>query len=356
MKISVIVPVYNTDKFLDKCLASIQKQTFTDFEVIVVNDGSTDESETIINRYLDLDARFCYIKKENGGLSTARNTGLKCAKGDFVCFVDSDDYLGERYLEDLEKYAINDVDIVIAKYSIEDAIAGKSYVPESDERIVHLYEGEEKYEKIFLKHAGLPNKHEQDELKGTLMCVWKNLYRRDLIEKLNISFISERLVMYEDYAFNLEMYYAANKIYLIDSVQYVHNVLPNSLSRKYRENYFEMILNLYDYSKKCYQKYGLNFNNIANARLNRMILKMILDVMYNATYLKTERLYPRIKCVVNHPRTRELIKQVDSIQLEFYYSFLLFLLRHRLILVLSFSLRMFRILEKWYRLYRFKRS
>ena len=102
MKFSIIVPVYNVEKYLEKCLESILNQTFKDFEAIIVNDGSTDNSQEIIDKYVNKDQKiFKSFKKENGGLSDARNFGIERAKGEYIVFLDSDDYIDENLLNTL---------------------------------------------------------------------------------------------------------------------------------------------------------------------------------------------------------------------------------------------------------------
>lgn len=100
-KISVIIPVYNTEKYLSKCLDSIINQTLKDIEIIVVNDGSTDSSQTIIDLYTSKDSRILSIVKTNGGLSDARNFGIDSSKGDYLTFIDSDDYVDKHMFEDM---------------------------------------------------------------------------------------------------------------------------------------------------------------------------------------------------------------------------------------------------------------
>lgn len=103
MEISIIVPIYNVEKYIFKCLESIVNQSFTDFEVILVDDGSTDNSSIICNKFVTEDSRFKYFYKNNGGLSDARNYGLNYAKGKYVVFIDSDDFIEKKYLEILYK-------------------------------------------------------------------------------------------------------------------------------------------------------------------------------------------------------------------------------------------------------------
>ena len=107
-KISVIVPVYNTGKYLSKCLNSILNQTLKEIEVIVVNDGSKDDSQEIIDEFVSKDSRLVSIQKENGGLSDARNAGIDKAKGEFIAFVDSDDYIDLAMLEKMYELAERD--------------------------------------------------------------------------------------------------------------------------------------------------------------------------------------------------------------------------------------------------------
>ncbi|MBE5820663.1 MAG: glycosyltransferase [Clostridiales bacterium] len=112
-KISVIVPVYNTEKYLKKCLDSILNQIYQDLEIIVVNDGSTDNSEKIINEYVaNYSKKIKYIKKENEGLSSARNSGIEIATGDYIAFVDSDDYIDENLFQKLLPYIEKNIDLI----------------------------------------------------------------------------------------------------------------------------------------------------------------------------------------------------------------------------------------------------
>lgn len=111
---SIIVPVYNVEKYLDQCLESILRQTFKDFECIIIDDGSPDNSNIIIDKYVKLDQRFKVIHQKNMGISAARNAGLDIAKGDYIVFVDSDDYIADDYLEKFAlKIADTDADMVI---------------------------------------------------------------------------------------------------------------------------------------------------------------------------------------------------------------------------------------------------
>ena len=115
-KVSVIVPIYNVEKYLRECLDSIQNQTYTDFECIMINDGSVDKSREIAESYLN-DKRFILVNQNNSGQSVARNKGIKMSKGEFLCFVDSDDIINIRLLEILLAYEKDDYDIIEADFT-----------------------------------------------------------------------------------------------------------------------------------------------------------------------------------------------------------------------------------------------
>lgn len=118
--VSIIVPVYNVEKYIEKCLSSIQNQSYKNLEIIIVNDGSPDNSQKIIDQFLKIDDRFICINKENGGLSSARNAGIEKATGDYLAFIDSDDWIDEKMIEDLVKTAIeNDAQIAICDLSTD---------------------------------------------------------------------------------------------------------------------------------------------------------------------------------------------------------------------------------------------
>lgn len=126
--ISIVVPIYNVENYLEKCIQSILKQSFNDFELILVNDGSTDGSEKICNYYKELDSRIIYIYKENGGLSSARNIGIKNSTGNYITFIDSDDYISEEYLEVLYNSLLtNDADISVGRHCRVDEYNNISY-------------------------------------------------------------------------------------------------------------------------------------------------------------------------------------------------------------------------------------
>ena len=136
--ISVIIPVYNVENYLEECLKSVQTQTYTNIEVILVNDGSTDKSKLICERYCKEDRRFQLLNQENQGQSVARNTGVAVSKGEFIAFVDSDDIILPNYLEMLMNYMAEDVDIVESQFTV----SKKEFLAENPKEPTILFEGD----------------------------------------------------------------------------------------------------------------------------------------------------------------------------------------------------------------------
>ncbi|MDN3290773.1 glycosyltransferase family 2 protein [Streptococcus sp.] len=200
--ISVIVPVYNVETYLEECLDSIQNQTYTDFEVLLVNDGSTDRSKAICERYCQTDKRFRLMNQTNQGLSAARNTGVAASRGEFIVFVDSDDMILANYLETLMHYMREDVDIVESQFTV----SNEEFLAKSFKEPSILFEGNsQEAVKIFPKHVLNVN------------AVTK-LYRRSIVEA--VPYIDG--VIFEDVYCGIGMLKYIRKIIKIDYKGYYY--------------------------------------------------------------------------------------------------------------------------------------
>ena len=200
--ISVIVPVYNVETYLEECLDSIQNQTYTDFEVLLVNDGSTDRSKAICERYCKENRRFHLLNQENQGLSAARNTGVAASRGEFIVFVDSDDMILANYLETLMHYMREDVDIVESQFTV----SNEEFLAKSFKEPTILFEGNsQEAVKIFPKHVLNVN------------AVTK-LYRRSIVEA--VPYIDG--VIFEDVYCGIGMLKYIRKIIKIDYKGYYY--------------------------------------------------------------------------------------------------------------------------------------
>ena len=209
--ISVIVPVYNVEEYLEECLESIRQQTFTDIEVILVNDGSTDSSKEICERFCQADNRFKLINQENQGQSVARNRGVKESVGQFIMFVDSDDVINTNVLEVLLPYMKTDVDIVECRMTRKK----EEFFLNKTSTIV--FEGNSK-EAILNCIA----------FKEVKYCAFKKLYRREIVQK--IPFLEGYI--YEDVFTGINYLKHIRKIVVIDYIGYYYRVRANSTMTK----------------------------------------------------------------------------------------------------------------------------
>ena len=202
MEISVIVPIYNVEKYLNKCLDSILQQTFTDYELILVDDGSTDTSEKIADEYAAKDDRITVIHKQNGGLSDARNCGLDKATGKYICFIDSDDWIEDTYLEELLSLAKNnEADIVICNYLKNSG--DKSISQPSDPGIVDQT-GKEAIDNLYGSRY------------GEYVVAWNKLYRKEIFENLRYPVG----MIHEDEAIFGEVFCRASKVTRTERILY----------------------------------------------------------------------------------------------------------------------------------------
>lgn len=181
-EISVIVPVYNTEKWLRRCIDSILAQTFSDFELLLIDDGSTDSSGTICDEYAEKDSHVRVFHKPNGGVSSARNFGLDNARGAWITFVDSDDWIGPLYIENLINQPGKDFHLSL-------------FWIEHSDNSSNAYAGRAIYNQELSQQQSI------DFLTSRLWNICSNLYRNDIIKSSNLRF-KERLSMGEDTFFN----------------------------------------------------------------------------------------------------------------------------------------------------------
>ena len=240
-KVSIIVPVYNSEKYIAACIESLINQTLKECEFIFVNDGSKDKSQHIIEEYRSKDERIILINQENSGISIARNTGLSIAKGEYIGFMDNDDYAKLDMFEILYNTAKKeDLDIVVSQTIL--GRDGKQIIRPSifpDNRI---------YNQDFIQQNIIPNLLRKEDL----FAVWNKIYKRSLINSNSICFPKNRIIE-EDNMFNLHIFNLATKVIFIDYAGYYFRENAVSESRSFIENdYFEKALDKlhFDYIKE----------------------------------------------------------------------------------------------------------
>lgn len=217
-QISLIVPVYNAGKYLSRCIDSILNQSFKDFELILVNDGSRDNSLEICNHYSELDERVIVANQENGGVSSARNHGIEVAKGDYICFVDADDYVKPSYLEQLVRPALQNDKI--------DLVLQGRIKCEGDKQTIITPNRDEVY---FLSKD--PGFFKDVEL-FRFCAVFSKLFKRDIIQNHEISF-SRSLNHGEDFDFLAKYLIYCNGVQVSTCANYYYMINDGSLSDRY---------------------------------------------------------------------------------------------------------------------------
>lgn len=232
---SVVLPVYNVEAFLDRCAKSVLEQDFSDYELIFVDDGSTDGSGAICDRYAEMYPFAKVVHKENGGLSSARNAGTEAASGRYILWLDSDDWVETNLLSKLyEILAVNAVDFV--KYNFY-RHEGKD-IPMAGGILPGIYPEKTDVERL-LNQAVYGN--------GYLLSACMHCIRRELIVENGLSFVSERIVGSEDYLFILEMMMQAQSGAVLDDCLYHYYCRPGSLTQSVRNDIPERYTALYRY-------------------------------------------------------------------------------------------------------------
>lgn len=298
--ISVIVPVYNVEKYLSICIDSLLKQQYKNIEVLLIDDGSTDSSGEICDRYSLKYKNIKVFHKRNSGLGYTRNYGLKKVSGKYVTFIDSDDYVENDLIEKL-------VAPIILDKSVDGVIGGFTKINDSGQILYkkenkpRVFKASEVKNNLFPRMLGsLPDT--SDSIKPS---VWNCLYSVNLIKKCNLKFVSERNLISEDIEWDSQYYSFASKVVLIDSTSYFYRANPNSLSKKFDEKKFDKYIYFYKYMKIRLNE--LQLNKYALLRLQKYFF-VSLEVSVEQTNRLTlkDALY-EIKKICNNKTVRQVI-------------------------------------------------
>lgn len=209
--VSIIIPAYNVEKYIDKCIQSVVAQSYKEIQIILVNDGSKDSSGEIIKKYAGQDDRIVFIDKENAGVANARNDGVKIAIGEYLMFVDSDDYIGSSYVEDMVKVAV--------KNASELVISGYTLVREDEKKIKEI----------------IPDSYvsgENEEWAYRICSTWGRLYRSSFWRKNKMRFEQEEGARAEDVPLAMYANVMANNICVVQNAEYFYRQHSSSAMHK----------------------------------------------------------------------------------------------------------------------------
>lgn len=286
MKLSYIVPVYKVEKYLRECVDSILAQSMDDYEIILVNDGSPDNCPAICVGYeVRYPDRVRVVHKKNGGLASARNAGLRVAKGDYVFFVDSDDFLkGDRVREVYRKAVEFNADVLQTSYYTLIEETGEEGVTRTSFETDRL-----------LTHEDMEKELCYASSKMRIIFVWRNLYKREFLIKNKI-FFEEELRMIEDGPFDMEAFSKAERFVAVDIPILCYRIRQDSLQRqKYVPDYDKWVywnwsLKLRYYAENCTRS-QVFYEDIAEYTI-KSILPILLENVYRN---KPEESYATLK-------------------------------------------------------------
>lgn len=306
MKISVIIPVYNSASYLGQCLDSVLRQTHRDLEILCVDDGSTDGSGELLRRYQDSDERVSVFFQQNRGASQARNLALRHAGGDGLMFVDSDDWLEPDACQSAaEAMERTGADVVMWNYVRE--YGGRS-------RVKHIFDEDE----IVFDREGCKNLHRRmigltgpelarPDTADALCTLWGKLYRRSLISQHGLEVPEiRRFGTYEDGLFNLNAFaYVEKAVFLNRPLYHYRRDNAASITQSYKPELFQQQLNLFQYMSDYLDAHG-DLPGGQEALSNRIALSLIslgLNELENPSGLRAR--YRGVKAILSHPQCHE---------------------------------------------------
>lgn len=331
--VSIIVPVYNVEKYLRECVDSLLKQTYKNLEIILVDDGSRDQSGVICNEYAEMDKRVKVIHKDNAGLGYARNSGLEIATGGYVTFIDSDDIAAPNLVELLmQGIQEHDADTCIGGFK-RIGNDGKTVFKERYEET--LYTGEDVYDSLFARMLGsAPDKHD-----AMRMSVWNVMYSTEIIREHNLRFPSEREFISEDIIWDSDYYKYAECVKVIPSTAYSYRITPGSLTQNYKPQRLEMICTLY---KEMERRLSGDVEKIT--RLQRQFfvnLKVCISQENNHIRTKEEKtLRKSLMDIVNCPTVEKIVNTYPIEKIQLRQRVFLIIIKHKLVTMLGVLLKL----------------
>lgn len=331
--ISIIVPVYNVEQYLVECLESIQAQTYKNFEVLLIDDGSLDASGEMCDKFRERDSRFKVFHRKNVGLGLTRNFGMREIQGEWVCFVDSDDRLSPEFLLELKGYTGDNIDAVVGGYGRFEE--GPVFEEKRITKKKCVIDGPTAAMKILGSSPG-----SSDSIKPM---VWGNLYRAQTIKKNKIKFLSERKFVSEDLLFNFRYFQNCQELQLAPTVGYQYRLNRKSITQGYRERLLEKHLDMF--FKMRQEATAVSSSEVLEEAIIRS-KKTFFIALRNAvkqekqTYKKNPNLAKRnIREIVRHQEVQELIASYPVRKLPFKQQVFIRLVKYKQSLLLELLVR-----------------
>jgi glycosyltransferase involved in cell wall biosynthesis len=322
--ISFIIPVYNVEQYLTDCFDSIIVQPDTDIEIVIINDGSTDKSTEICNNYALKDERIKLIHKKNEGLGYARNTGLETASGDYIAFLDSDDWVSKDIVRSIKKILQNRT-IQLLEFGLVQVGADNKRTGLKLPRIKSgSYSGDQIYNDI------LPNfLSDRNERISNSVC--NHIYRREIIERNKIRFFNEREIFTEDFLFTIQYLLCVDNLTVTDEVHYYYRYNQDSLTKVYRENYLELVLKRDNILREILTSKGLldRYEQFILDKFIRISPSFIFNSLRLGKSVPRSEVTNEIENILNNPVVVDSFKKLDYKKLPVKKWPIYLLIRHR---------------------------
>jgi glycosyltransferase involved in cell wall biosynthesis len=313
-KISIIVPIYNVQEYLEKCLTSIILQTYNNLEIILVNDGSKDDCDKIISSFSERDYRFKLINQKNEGLSSARNTGLDVASGDFIMFIDSDDWVDSNYVSTLLSKMDEGFDMVMVPYF-------RAYQNHLEPRYFG-WQGEYSALEIKRRLLGLYKEELKDPSQAdSMVTVWGKLYNAKVIKQNKLKFVDTNIIgSAEDLLINLQYIQHVEKVFIIDNPMYFYRK-DNLVS--FTKNYRPKLLKQWEVKYKLIaETVSITTDDEKNAFQNRIALGIIglcLNEMGNTNGRKV--VFQNMRKIFEEEKYNVALKQLETKYFPLHWKF-----------------------------------
>ena len=330
--VSVILPVYNVEQYLDKCVESVVNQTYRNLEVILVDDGAKDSSPEICEKWAKQDRRIVVIHKKNAGLGMARNTGLDVAHGRYVAFIDSDDFVEENAIEKLID-ALGDADTVFCGHNIY--YSACKIDPQPIRYAGRVFEGKAVQEQVLVEMMGAVPSDPTDIMLP--VSVWHGLYSMKIIQQYHIRFPSEREFISEDMIFDIDYFAHSQKVAFIEECLYYYRKNNGgSLTTIYNAERFNKEVMLY--KEICRKMSYLLPEQAYLLRVQRTFLGRVRSCIMRA---EKQSLNPgnNIKVMCKNPTVKSVICTYPYQQNKPLLRFFNFCLKHELVFLLRIMVR-----------------
>ena len=312
VKVSIILPVYNVEKYLNRCMDSLLGQTLKEIEIVMVDDESPDHCPQLCEEYKAKYPNVKVIHKKNGGLGFARNSGLEVCDGEYVAFIDSDDFVDIHMLEELYGYANeNKLDACFCGYNVykdEQHICKRQEKGDYD-----VCDGREAVDNVLMDMVGAePSYHSDVKI---LSSMWKGIYSFNTIRNNNLQFVSEREYIAEDIMFHIDFLPHASKVGFVPGCYYYYCDNCSSLTRSYRSDRFTKELYQYACMEKRLLAHGYQEKQFRNRIDRYLLLKIRACISQQQNYVATNG-YGMMKReamkIVSCPEVRAFCKRYPS--------------------------------------------